>query len=195
MNIVQPIRDINKIQQIEAILKKESFRDYILFRLGINSGLRISDILKLKVEDLRNQDYFILREQKTNKPQRLKIQPELKKEIDLYIKDKPDSEYLFKSRKGNNKPIQRVQAYRIINKVAKRVGLLKEVGTHTLRKTFGYHFYMQYNDKNNRGLSILQQIFNHSSTYVTLRYIGIVQDEIDDLIDDFNFDYNNKKVV
>ncbi|NMA32569.1 MAG: tyrosine-type recombinase/integrase, partial [Alphaproteobacteria bacterium] len=70
MKTVQPIRSIEQIKQIEKILKSQSMRDYMLFRLGINSGLRISDILKLKVKDLRNQDYFILKEQKTGKTQR-----------------------------------------------------------------------------------------------------------------------------
>ena len=58
MNTVQPIRDLTKIKKIESILKKQNYRNYILFRLGIYSGLRISDILKLKVKDVRNQDYF-----------------------------------------------------------------------------------------------------------------------------------------
>lgn len=193
MQIVQPIRDIKKIRQIEKILKKQNMRDYMLFRIGINSGLRISDILKLKVKDLRNQTHFTLREQKTGKPQKLKIQPALKKEIDEYIKDMDDEEYLFKSQKGDNSPIQRQQAWRILNKAANQVGINGEIGCHTLRKTFGYHFYTKYNDNTGRALALLQQVFNHSSTYITLRYIGIVQDEIDALIDNFNFNYKTSK--
>ena len=84
---------------------------------------------------------------------------------------KTDDEYLFASRKGEG-PISRVQAYRILNKAAHDVGL-KEIGTHTLRKTFGYHFY-----RTNHNVAMLQQLFNHSSPAITLRYIGITQDEI-----------------
>lgn len=63
--------------------------------------------------------------------------------------------------------------------LAKEVGLT-EIGTHTLRKTFGYHFYQQYKD-----VAVLQQIFNHSSPAVTMRYIGITQDIIDEKVDNF----------
>lgn len=82
-------------------------------------------------------------------------------------------EYLFKSRKGENRPITTVQAYRIISEAAKRIGL-EEIGIHTMRKTFGYWHYQKYKD-----VAILQEIFNHLSPSVTLRYIGINQDNID----------------
>jgi len=90
-----------------------------------------------------------------------------------------DEEYLFKSRKGENKPISRVQAYRILNSAAEHVGL-QEVGTRTLRKTFGYWHYKQ-----NKDVALLQQIFNHSSPSVTLRYIGINEDIKDRSIENF----------
>lgn len=110
---------------------------------------------------------------------RFKINTGLKNELDKYIMDMDDNEYLFVSQKGKNKPISRVQAYRILNDTVTKVGL-GEVGTHTLRKTFGYHFYNKYKDE-----ALLQELFNHSSSYVTLRYIGINQDIMDEAIDDF----------
>lgn len=82
-------------------------------------------------------------------------------------------EYLFTSQKGNNKPITTTQAYRIIVAAGTNIGLT-EIGTHTMRKTFGYWHYQQFHD-----IAILQEIFNHSSPSITLRYIGINQDEID----------------
>lgn len=190
MEIVRPIKDINKIHQIEKILKEDNIRDYLLFRVGIYSGLRISDILKLKVCDLKNQTHFILRETKTGKPKKLKIQPELKKELDLYLQDKPDDEYIFKSQKGDNQPITKVQAYRIINGVARKVGIKGEIGTHTLRKTFGYWFYNSTGD-----IATLQYIFNHSNQKVTLRYIDIIQDEIDNMIDNFSYDIMDNSII
>jgi integrase len=90
-----------------------------------------------------------------------------------------DKEYLFKSQKGNNKPISRVQAYRILNNASEKIGL-KEIGTHTLRKTFGYWHYQQYKD-----IALLQELFNHSAPSITLRYIGINQDIMDRTIEDF----------
>ena len=75
---------------------------------------------------------------------------------------------------------RQVQAYRILNKAAVRVGINGEIGTHTLRKTFGYHMYMKTKD-----VALLQELFNHSSPSVTLRYIGINQDRLDQAMDDF----------
>ncbi|NNU94690.1 site-specific integrase [Geobacillus sp. NFOSA3] len=176
---VQPIRSKEKIEEIKKLLKKESERDYFLFVMGINCGLRISDMLKLKVGDVRGKQYIKIKEGKTDKFKRFRINAALQKEINNYTEGMADEDYLFPSRKGD-KPITRVQAYRILNKVAKKVGL-EEIGTHTLRKTFGYHFYKKTHD-----VAMLQEIFNHSSPSVTKRYIGISQDEIDQAIDDFS---------
>lgn len=90
-----------------------------------------------------------------------------------------DHEYLFQSQKGDNKPISRVQAYRVLNKAAREVGL-DEVGTHTMRKTFGYWHYKEFGD-----VADLQQLFNHSSQSVTLRYIGIAQEDTDKRLENF----------
>lgn len=180
MKIVQPIRDRSKIESMKVELLKSSFRDYLLFCVGINTGLRISDILKLTVSDVRNSTHIIITEQKTNKIKRFKINNFLADEFNKYIQNMADIEYLFKSQKGINKPISRVQAYRILNFVADKLKI-DEIGTHTLRKTFGYHFYQKTKD-----VALLQQLFNHSSPSVTLRYIGINQDIIDNAINDFN---------
>lgn len=92
-----------------------------------------------------------------------------------------DYDYLFPSRKGSGaKPINRIQAYKILNDAANQARL-SEMGTHTLRKTFGYHLYQETKD-----VALLQNIFNHSAPSVTLRYIGINQDIIDQAIDDFS---------
>ncbi|MFW6238815.1 MAG: tyrosine-type recombinase/integrase, partial [Halanaerobiales bacterium] len=78
-----------------------------------------------------------------------------------------NEDYLFQSRKGKNQPISRVQAYRVLKKIGKRAGLNIKIGTHTLRKTYGYHHYQKYKD-----IAQLQAIFNHSSPDITLDYIG-----------------------
>ena len=95
MEIVRPITDTNKIKQIEQILKSTNIRNYIMFELGIYSGLRISDILKLKVKDVRNKTHFILRETKTGKHQTIKIHAKLKEELDQYILTMNDEDYLI----------------------------------------------------------------------------------------------------
>ena len=177
MEVVQPIRSKETIAQFKNILLHKSYRDYILFVIGINTGLRISDILQLKVGDVKGS-HIVITEKKTNKHKRFYINGQLRKELSKYIKGMNDNDYLFPSRKGN-KPITRVQAYRILNDVAEKLGI-DEVGTHTLRKTFGYWHYQQYKD-----VAILQDIFNHSSPSVTLRYIGITDDIKDKTIEGF----------
>lgn len=178
MNFVQPIRDPEYIRAIKRFLREKSERNYMLFLTGINSGLRISDILKLRVSDVK-RPYFNIKEQKTGKTKRIAMTPALQRELKEYIKDMEDHEFLFKSREGINKPIGRSMAYKILREAAEYVSL-EGIGTHTLRKTFGYHFYKQYKDP-----ALLQEIFNHSSEDITLRYIGVNQDMMDKAIKDF----------
>jgi integrase len=179
MEIVQPIRDLAKIDEIKIILKRQSYRDYFMFIMGLNTGLRISDLLQLKVGDVRDRTHIVLTEQKTGKTKRFKINTNLSGIIAEYIAGQTDGAWLFPSKK-TGEPIGRVQAYKILNAAASLVGL-DEIGTHTLRKTFGYHHYQQFKD-----VAILQSIFNHAAPSVTLRYIGINQDIIDDSIDGFS---------
>jgi len=179
MNTVQPIRDKNKIEDMKNELLKLGYKNYILFIVGINTGLRISDILNLKVYDVRDKSHIAIKERKTGKDKRFLINGQLRKDVEKFISGMNNEEYIFQSRKGKNKPISRVQAYRVLNKAAAKLDI-KEVGTHTLRKTFGYWHYQMYKD-----VAILQDIFNHSAPSITLRYIGINQDIKDKTIEDF----------
>src|ERR1035437_8554071 len=108
MNFVQPIRDKNKIKEIKALLLKSNYRNYVLFTLGINTGFRISDILEIKVSDVRNKNHIAINEKKTGKIKKAYINTSLKEELDKYIFDMSDDDFLFSSRKGENKPISRV---------------------------------------------------------------------------------------
>ncbi len=182
MEFVQPIRDKKQIDTIKKLLRQNSLRDFCLFTLGINSGLRISDLLQLKVSDIldgnRIKDRIIIREIKTNKSKDFPVSENTKSALKDYLKSRKIidvNEPLFISRK-NNGFLLRQQAYRIINDVAKSVGIKEKIGTHTLRKTFGYHAYNSGYD-----ITIIQKLFNHSSPSITLRYIGITQDELDDV--------------
>jgi integrase len=228
--MVQPIRDANIIKNIEDMLRPTDKKKYILFKSGIQFGLRISDIIKLKAKDLRNKDYIEITENKTGKKFRLKIQTEFKKELNEYLKDFNDEDYIIpsqkhrdilkvkengvyveKDNKSSNSPISRVQAYRILNKIYEEAGLVKrnkknnklisgDYGCHTTRKTFGYWFYQLNKDSNKFDpISILQIIFNHSTRQMTLKYIGILQDDIDDMIEGLDYSkldnkMKNKKV-
>lgn len=182
MNIVQPIRDPVVIDQVKHYLFNSSpmygKRNRMLFVFGINVGLRIQDILKLRVIDVKGE-HIVMREMKTDKQKWLIINPTLRKELNRYITGMDDYDFLFQSREGNNKPLTRDMAYKILKRAANEIGLI-DIGTHTMRKTFGYHFYQRTKD-----IVLLQKIFNHSSPDVTMRYIGMDQDMMDNAIGKF----------
>ena len=172
MNIVQPIRNREDIEKMKAVLKRKK-RDLVLFIFGINCGLRISDILKLNVEDVKGKDFIEIRENKTNKNKRFPINSQLKVVLEDFVEDREPNEPLFITQRGYR--LDRSQAYRIINNAAKSLNIPDKIGTHSLRKTFGYHHYKQFDN-----IELLQKIFNHSYSAITLRYIGIEQDIIDE---------------
>ena len=183
LEFVHPIRDKKKIDTIKKILLSKNVRDYCLFTLGINSGLRISDLLNLQIKDVIDQngkirDRIILREKKTNKTKDFPISDVARKAITEYLKIRKFEfdEPFFLSKKQNNgkAPLQRDQAYKIINNAAREIGITEKIGTHTLRKTFGYHAY-----KSGVSIEVIQKLFNHSTPSITLRYIGITQDDLD----------------
>jgi len=180
MEFVQPIRSKEKIEEIKAVLKENGTRDLLLFSMGINTGLRISDLLKLKVIDVRGKSHVEIKEQKTGKVKRFPILGNLQSMLEEYTRNKDLSEYLFKSRNGNNKPITRVMAYMILNNACRKCGIQDRIGMHSLRKTFSYHHYQTFHD-----VAILQYLLNHSSPSITLRYIGIAQDNVEQTLQQF----------
>lgn len=172
MKIVQPIKNKRDIARIKKAL---TGRDLLLFTFGINTALRISDILPIKVKDVSG-DYLILRESKTGKSKRIKINSAIKSAVRSFVPaDATPNDYLFPSRRGNG-PIGRVQAWRILNGAADRAGVTIDIGTHSLRKTFAYHAY-----QSGVKLPLLMRVLNHSSERETLRYIGIEAENIDEV--------------
>jgi len=171
MSKVEPIRDKKVIEKISHYLKNISQRDYVLFNFGINCGLRISDILKLNVSDVKGKNFLITQEKKTNKHKVIPLNAKVKTMLSVYIKTRNNYEPLFATKYGNR--MDRITAYRIINNACKSIGLDINIGTHTLRKTFGYHFYKKYKD-----VAMLQKVFNHSTPTITMTYIGIKDEEV-----------------
>ena len=158
MNYTEPIRSKKIIRNILIYLKKKNDRDYMMFLLGIHTGLRKSNIN--------------IKEKKKKKPRKILINKELKIELKEYCKGKQHYEYLFQSREGGNNPITRTRAYQILLDTGDVFGI--HISCHTLRKTFGYTHYKQNND-----VVYLMEIFNHATPRITLRYIGVMQDELD----------------
>lgn len=183
---VEPLRDINLIAKIQEILKSKNLRDWLMFVIGCNTNLRISDILKLRIGDIisptgKVRTHIDLIEKKTGKRKRIKLNDKIKDAVTEYVaslQNYTPEDYLFRSRKGENKPISKVQAYRIIKQAAKEAGIEEHVGTHTMRKTHGYHAYQATKD-----IALLMDLFNHSSPQITLRYLGINQERRDEIYD------------
>lgn len=181
MEYVQPIRNIADIEAMKNGLAKNGQRDLLLFLCGIYLGRRVGDLLKLKVSDLKGQTVLKIKEEKTGKIISLGINAELQKAVAGYVQNMSDDAYLFESRKGNQ-PITRGQAYKILNNCATKCNI-SEIGTHSMRKTFGYHYYQKTHD-----IAMLQKLFGHSSPAITLRYIGIDDDMTVEAMQNFSYD-------
>jgi integrase len=174
---VQPLRTLEEIENFKWALQRFcSKRDYMIFLIGINTGLRIGDILNLTVKEIKGKKQIAVTEGKTDK-KRILYLSNIYDEIQDYIKG-VHSKWLFPSRKGE-KPITTVQAYRQFQTAANMIEN-KSIGTHTMRKTFGYWYY-----KKTMNIVQLQKIFNHSSMAITLKYIGITEEEIENSLTDF----------
>ena len=194
-HIAEPIKNKKDIKAVEQYLKEHNERDYVIWVLGLNSGLRISDIVGLNVSDVVEKTHITIIEKKTQIVKNASwfninileeknnilvsldndietINFKLKKVLKSFTKGRNLDEPLFLGKQG--KRLDRKQVYRFLIDACNKVGVKSKVSTHTMRRTFGYHHYQQYKDA-----VILQKIFNHSSQRITLMYIGIEQDEID----------------
>ena len=176
MNEVHPIKSKRDFNRIKQALHG---RNRLLLTLGTAFGLRISDLLTLKADDLIDENgkprkSLTIIESKRGKTRTITFSSSVKAELKL-LDGLPTDAYVFQSRKGS-KPITRVQAYRILNDAVERAGLtekLGKIGTHSLRKTFGYRLY-----ENGVDITRIMAILQHSSPRETLRYIGVTADEI-----------------
>ena len=171
MATVQPIRRIEDLNKLQNIFKSNQ-RNLLIFLIGINCGLRISDILALNINDVVDKEFITITEVKTKKKRTIPLNNKVKNLINKFIKDKEINSPLFINNR-DGKRLSRISAYRILKQACADVKLKGTFGTHTLRKTFGYHFYKKYND-----IVMLQKILNHSSPFITLKYIGITEEEI-----------------
>lgn len=197
MKAVEPIRDEYVLEDIlkyfkykDAKTDSQQFindRNYILLLLGFNCGLRISDIIGLRVGDI-HYDHFKIREKKTKKWQEIYFNDNTADEIEEYISrhNLKRSDYLFASRQkntssGKRKHITTTRVYQIIKNEIELLFDCDNLGTHTLRKTFGYRYYQKTHD-----IAMLMALFNHSSESITLAYIGVTQDVKNDIRKNFS---------
>lgn len=199
-----PIKDMNDIFRISKFLvDQKRFRDNMLFIVGINFGLRVSDLRVLRFSHIINsdctfKDSFPVLEKKTSNTRKVKqnryitINTAVVEAVTLYLENTPGvclSDYMFRSESNRganqNQPIHRSTVDRVLKNVKDELDLDMHMSTHTLRKTFGYHqMVMSGNDP--RKLLLLQKIFGHSSSAQTLDYIGITNEEIGDAYRNLN---------
>lgn len=156
---------------------------YLLLVIGFNTGLRISDIVKLRVKDVRGRENLTVIEKKTGKERMVPIRWNVRKVLDELLKDRQPEEFILPSRKrsladGTEKGISRQRAYTIIKIIAKRAGYTEHVGCHTMRKTYAWSLF----DASGNNLALVQKILNHSSQEMTMHYIGIDQQDIVDAV-------------
>lgn len=193
MKVVQPIRDLDKLDKCYQIARehdKKKRRDEVCWELillvGFNTSLRVSDFTRFKVGDLRGKDYAQMQAKKTGKEARILINPQARKEINRLLSGRKADEYILQSRVHDQathkcKPITRQRCYQIIRQIAEEAGIEERIGCHTLRKTFGYHYYKMTGD-----VVSLQRILGHSFQRETLVYIGVIQENIDESLMKFN---------
>lgn len=159
LSVVQPIKDQVMLEKIKEYLREQSTRNYLLFRMGINLGLPVNDLLQLRAEEVIDQKDFLYGNY------RLHIGESLQKEISFYLGERKKG-FLF--RVQQDKPLSRFQLYNIIKEAADAVGFNESVGAMTLRKTFAYWAYK----KQKLHLPLLSKYLGHHTVKYTLRYIN-----------------------
>ena len=187
MKVVQPIRDLDVLQKCYDIAREHDKRKKtwevsweLILLVGFNTSLRVSDFRRFRVADLRGKDYAQIQAKKTHKEARILINPVARREINRLLVGRRGDEYILQSKMKDYathkpRPITRQRVYQIMNIIAKQAGIEERIGCHTLRKTFGYHYYKMTGD-----VVSLQRILCHSYQRETLIYIGVIQENIDE---------------
>lgn len=173
MNFVDPIYNAADVHNIKRILKEKDEKYYIMFITGIYLGLRINEILKMRIGDVKNKTRMVFRQSKTGKECPVAYNRELMAAYKEYCRDKDEHEALIPNPHNKYKPISRQQAWRALRAAACAAKIQDKVGTHTLRKTCGYHYYKQTGD-----IATLMIWFNHRDPMDTLRYIGVSKEKV-----------------
>lgn len=186
MGKTQPLKEPEQINALkEYFYERGEYRNYALIVIGLNTSLRISDILMLRWQDVYNfhtgtyRQHITVQEKKTQKYNTVAINLSIVEVLDLLRRKENEitpETYLFTSRKGENRPITRNYAFTLIKNASTTLGFEDNISCHSLRKTFGYQAWKQGVQP-----ALLMSIYNHSSYEITKRYLGISQDERDEV--------------
>ncbi len=165
---------------IRRLYDDGEYKMSLLISMGSFWGLRISDLLRLKWEDLLDKEEFVLTEKKTGKQREIRINDQLQRHIaDCYHQIEPRDldQYIFTSQKGSTFSIQRINV--IFKNIKKKYSLnITNFSTHSMRKTFGREIFQKSGTNAELSLVKLSQLFNHSNVTTTRRYLGIAKEEM-----------------
>lgn len=189
--VTTPIRTADEIAQMKAyFLSHKKYRDYTLFVAGINTAMRIGDLLSLKWEDIydsalkKYRRHLDIYEKKTQKHAIIALNESCIQAFELLREHSfvsSESEFIFCQSKNHFEHISRNRAYHIIKDAAFANHIEGNISCHSLRKTFGYHAW-----KKGTPSALIMNVYNHSSIEITKRYLSIAQDDKDDLYNSMN---------
>ncbi|MCL2578666.1 MAG: tyrosine-type recombinase/integrase [Oscillospiraceae bacterium] len=189
MAVTQPIRSKQQVRALaEYYLHKGQLRNYVLVTLGVHTALRISDLLRLKWDDVYDFEQNVVRktvdliEKKTKKSKTIALSKAVAGALAMLAASSARRGRYLIENCATQKAIGRVQAYRIIRAAAENLGFKQRYSCHSLRKTFGYHAW-----KSGVSPVVIMDIYNHSSLAITKRYLGITQDDRDAVYLGLNF--------
>lgn len=168
---VEPIRDKDVYNKIKAELYNWNEKYYIMFLFGCLLGLRINEILSLRIGDVKSKKEHTFIQSKTGKEVTIAFNPELRKALKEYCVGKDPQCALIPCRDNEYKPLSSIRAWEVIHSLGNKHGL--HLGTHSMRKTCAYHYYMQTHD-----LATLKVWLNHTSERDTLTYIGVTKERV-----------------
>ena len=174
---------------IRKLAKDGNYKMSLLIALGCFTGLRISDILSLRWNQVLDTDEFTIIEHKTKKKRTIRVNLQLKKHIrDCYEHIQPVgiNAPILISQKGTVFSIQRINE--VLKEIKRKYRLqIGNFSCHSLRKTFGRQVYNMNNDNSELALVKLMELFNHSSVSITKRYLGLRQEELLNTYDCLSF--------
>lgn len=166
MNWVAPIKDEKTLKLFGDTLKEVNYKYYIMFQLGVGTGLQLQDILSFKNKDVTGKSEITVKIGTKNIVNTFTVPEDLQQIISDYTKGKDPEAYLILGHQSANKPVSREQAYRILRSTGHKIGL-SSIGAQTMRKTFAWKYYNETGD-----IYYLQNLFNHASPSITYRFIG-----------------------
>ena len=166
MSWVSPIKDDEILHEFEEGLKEAGEKYYVLFEIGVGTGLKLPEILDFRNEDVRAKETIELNIGKKNIRRIFKIPGKLQQEILSYTEGKDPKAWLFPGRTGSGKHLSKEQASRVMKRVGEGIGL-PSIGASSMRKTFAWNYYKATND-----IYYLQNLLNHASSSITYQYIG-----------------------